>query len=127
MEPGWVYVLVNSSMPGLSKVGRTSRPPAERVAELSSATGVATPFVLAFDQQVADSCAAERAVHAELDRRGLRVASNREFFRGPPSEIVRVVLDVAAPRALAPSSPGPTSARPVPRPHPAQTLIDAGD
>ena len=35
MEPGWGYVLVNSSMPGLAKVGRTTRSPAERVAELS--------------------------------------------------------------------------------------------
>jgi hypothetical protein len=95
VEQGWIYVLVNSSIPGLAKVGRTTRSPAERVAELSGATGVATPFVLAFDQDFADCVAAEREVHAELDRRGLRVAPNREFFRGSPAEIVRVVLQVA--------------------------------
>lgn len=95
MEQGWIYVLVNSSIPGLAKVGRTTRSPAERVAELSGATGVATPFVLAFDQDFADCVSAERDVHAELDRRGMRVAANREFFRGSPAEIVRVVLQVA--------------------------------
>ena len=95
MQQGWVYVLVNSSMPGMAKVGRTARLPSERVAELSGATGVATPFVLAFDQHFADCHAAEKAVHEELDRRGLRVAPNREFFRGPPSDIIRVVLDTA--------------------------------
>jgi hypothetical protein len=96
MEQGWIYVLVNSSIPGLVKVGRTTRSPLERVAELSAATGVPTPFVLAFDQDFNDCIAAERSVHAELDRRGLRIAANREFFRGSPAEIVRVVLEVAA-------------------------------
>lgn len=95
-EQGWIYVLVNSSIPGLMKVGRTTRPPAARAVELSAATGVATPFVLAFEQPVADCVCAERLAHAELDRRGLRVAPNREFFRGSPAEIIRVVLDVAA-------------------------------
>ncbi len=89
-------MLVNSSIPGLSKVGRTTRPPLERAAELSAATGVATPFVLAFEQEFADCCAAERCIHAELERRGWRVSAAREFFRGPASEIVRVVLETAA-------------------------------
>lgn len=110
MEHGWIYVLVNSTMPGLAKVGRTTRAPLERVAELSAATGVATPFVLAFDQEFADCVLAERLIHAELDRRGLRLSSAREFFRGPPSEIVRVVLEVAAEAADAPAPPPSPSA-----------------
>ena len=92
----WIYVLVNSSIPGMVKVGRTTRQPAARAAELSGATGVATPFVLAFEQEFADGVQAEELIHAELDRRGLRVAANRKFFRGSPAEIVRVVLYVAA-------------------------------
>jgi hypothetical protein len=95
VEQGWIYVLVNSSIPGLAKVGRTTRSPVDRAAELSGATGVATPFVLAFDQAFADCYAAEKAVHGELDRRGLRVAPNREFFRGSAAEVVRVVLEAA--------------------------------
>ena len=95
MEQGWIYVLVNSSTPGMAKVGRTTRAPAERAAELSAATGVPTPFVVAFDQCFADCAEAERLLHAELDRRGLRVAANREFFRGTPSDIIRVIIEMA--------------------------------
>ena len=111
MEQGWIYVLVNSSMPGLAKVGRTTKPPENRAAELSGATGVATPFVVAFDQAFEDCCAAEKAIHQELERRGLRLASNREFFRGSVSEVVRVVLEAAdtsghwAPKADVVSAP----------------------
>jgi len=95
MEQGWVYVLVNSSIPGMYKVGRTTRLPSERAAELSAATGVATPFVIAFEQEFADCVTAEQQIHAELDRRGHRIASNREFFSGSSTDIVRVVLDAA--------------------------------
>jgi hypothetical protein len=103
MEQGWIYVLVNSSIPGLVKVGRTNRSAHERAAELSAATGVATPFVLAFEQEFTDCEAAEHDVHSELDRRGLRVAANREFFRGSPAEVVRLVLEVAATAGVGPA------------------------
>jgi len=95
MDQGWVYVLVNSSIPSMAKVGRTTRSPADRALELSAATGVATPFVVAFDQMFEDCSEAERLIHAELERRGLRVAPNREFFRGAPSDIIRVIIEVA--------------------------------
>ncbi len=107
MGQGWVYVLVNSSMPGLVKVGCTTRPPAERAAELSAATGVATPFVLAFEQEFPDCWQAEQDIHAALDARGLRVAANREFFCGPAAEIVRVVLHMAAEPPIGPDVPLP--------------------
>src|SRR6185369_11781349 len=38
--PGFVYALINPSMTGLVKVGRTERDPTGRAHELSSATGV---------------------------------------------------------------------------------------
>jgi hypothetical protein len=95
MEQGWVYVLVNPSMPGLAKVGRTSRLPHTRAAELSGATGVATPFILVFEQIFRDCIAAERDIHIILDRCDMRYSSNREFFRGPTTEIIRLVLQYA--------------------------------
>jgi hypothetical protein len=96
MEAGWVYVLVNSSIPGLAKVGRTSRDPAGRAVELSAVTGVPTPFVVAFDQHFSDCHQAEQIIHDEMDRRGWRAAANREFFRASASDIVRVVLEAGA-------------------------------
>jgi hypothetical protein len=75
---GWVYILRNDSMPGLLKIGHTSRSPHERLSELSTATGVPTPFVLAFDAYVDHSQQAEADVHRRLAFH--RLAANREFF-----------------------------------------------
>ena len=93
MAAGYLYVLVNSCMPGLVKVGKTTRNPADRVNELSRVTGVPTPFVLAFQSYFADCDAAEDFVHEDLQRRGLREAKNREFFRAAPGDVIRVILD----------------------------------
>ena len=109
MEQGWVYVLINPTLPGLVKVGRTSRLPSTRVTELSQATGVATPFILVFEQAFADSISAERDIHAALDRCGMRVSPNREFFRGSTTEIVRVVLQYARDRGDGGDLPPPQS------------------
>ena len=96
MAAGYVYVLVNSSMPGLLKVGKTRRLPSDRVQELSRASGVATPFVVAFEELFDDCDTAEEAVHAELELRGFRQAQNREFFRATTNEVIRIILGVAA-------------------------------
>jgi TPR repeat protein len=95
-EPGSLYVLVNSSYPGLIKVGFTTRQLDERVAELSRATGVPTPFVLAYDHAFADVARAEHAVHGELERLGLRINSHREFFRGTPTDAIHIIQAYAA-------------------------------
>ena len=95
MSIGYLYVLINPTMPGLAKVGKTTRDPSTRVAELSAATGIASPFILAYQQLVPDCDAAEASVHAELARGGFRVASNREFFSAPLHEIVELITKVA--------------------------------
>jgi hypothetical protein len=92
--PGYIYALINYSMPGLVKIGRTTRAPSERGTELSAATGVPTPFVLLLDVLVPDAEAAEAQVHRILEQRGYRVADNREFFTAPPSEVIRLLLQV---------------------------------
>jgi hypothetical protein len=95
LEQGWVYVLVNPSIPGLAKIGQTSGLPAHRAAELSRHTGVATPFVLVWEQEFADCVKAERDIHAILDRRGMRHMPNREFFRGAIPELISLVQQYA--------------------------------
>ena len=91
MPVGFLYVLINPSIPGLAKVGKTTRSPSDRVTELSSASGVPSPFVLAYQQPVSDCDSAEIWVHRELERQGYRHASNREFFNAPLHEIVKIV------------------------------------
>ena len=77
--PGWVYILTNPAMPGLVKIGLTTRSLTERAAELTAATGVPVPFVVAWGRAVSDCAAVEGTVHRMLDDR--RVSGKREFFR----------------------------------------------
>lgn len=97
-NPGYVYVLMNPSMEGLVKVGRTERDPHQRAKELSATTGVPTPFIVVFDAYFEDCSAAEVFVHTWLEGRNNRVSSNREFFSAPVNEAVKAVIE--AQRAL---------------------------
>lgn len=96
--PGYVYVLINASMPELCKVGKTTREPEARALELSSATGVPSPFLLAFQCRFADCDGAELFIHRALEFAGYRVSESREFFSAPLHEVVRIVI--SAPGAL---------------------------
>lgn len=91
--PGYIYVLSNPSLGRLLKIGRTSRNSRNRAEELSSATGVPTPFVLAFDAYVVDCMKAEAYVHARLSSSGHRVANNREFFNVDVTTAINAVLE----------------------------------
>ena len=81
MSEGFIYVLVNSSMPDLVKVGLTTRKPCDRAIELSGVTGVPTPFIVVYETQVNDCSAAEKFVHELLSTKGYRVSEAREFFK----------------------------------------------
>jgi T5orf172 domain/Sel1 repeat len=89
---GSVYVLANSAMPGLVKVGKTQRSATERAQELSNQTGIPTPFIVVYEQLFEDCDAAENYVHTVLDRTGIRESSNREFFRATPKEVIEALL-----------------------------------
>jgi hypothetical protein len=54
--PGFVYVLINPSLPSYVKIGKTTKDPSIRAAELSSATGVPTPFYVAYEAYFFYSC-----------------------------------------------------------------------
>jgi len=92
LNPGYLYILVNPSMDGLVKIGKTTRDPAGRARELSSVTGIPTPFIVAYESYVSNCDEAERFVHAVLEQRFCRVADNREFFQVPVPEAVRAVI-----------------------------------
>lgn len=88
---GYIYVLINPTMPNIAKVGKTARDPQDRVAELSGATGVATPFVLVYKELFADCSFAETYIHQILEDKGYRVSQNREFFTAPLDEIIKTI------------------------------------
>ena len=102
---GYIYALINPSLEGLVKIGKTTRDPTDRVRELSSSTAAPTPFVLAFDVYVEDCTAAEAYLHTLLQRRGYRVSENREFFNAPLKEVIKMMLEVEG-------SPAPPAATP---------------
>jgi len=91
-EPGYIYVMVNPSMEGLVKIGKTTRDPQSRAKELSQATGVATPFYVAFNIFVSDCHSAEEFVHAVLEHKGFRNTVNREFFQMPLRQAIEVLM-----------------------------------
>jgi hypothetical protein len=105
--PGYIYILTNPSMGGYLKIGRTTRNPRDRAAELSGATAVPTPFELAFDAYVEDCFNAEAFVHARLTHDGYRVSANREFFNVDLTTAIKVITEaqrvVAGPRRAKPS------------------------
>lgn len=76
----FVYVMKNASMPGLFKIGR-SGVPARRALELSSVTGVPTPFEIVATVECVSPERAQRVeaiAHAMLASWHINV--RREFF-----------------------------------------------
>jgi len=92
---GYIYVLSNPRMPGLVKVGCTTRSVADRVAELNSAPGVPAPFVVEayFTTSYPEDHEAE--VHRRL--RAKRV-QGKEFFECDVAEAVRIIEAVVQDR-----------------------------
>lgn len=81
MEYGIVYLLTNPAMPGLVKIGMTTREDIDaRMRELYS-TGVPVPFECQFACRVkkVDCAKIEHALHTAFEPQ--RVNANREFFR----------------------------------------------
>lgn len=87
---GFVYVLTNPAMPGIVKIGKTTRDVPTRVSELFQ-TGVPMPFEVAGSVYSPDCHILEARCHASLGRH--RVDAGREFFRSSAGDALRVVAD----------------------------------
>lgn len=86
---GYVYALINQSIKGLVKIGKTTKLPEERAAELSAATGVPTPFHVAYEELFSDCDLAERTIHTILQDQGFRINDRREFFGVPLKQVIK--------------------------------------
>ncbi len=78
---GYVYILTNVALPGLLKIGATTKDPTERARELSAPTGLPLPFTLAYSRHVNFPFQVEAALHRDFD--AYRTSDSREFFRLP--------------------------------------------
>lgn len=97
-----MYVISNPSMPGMVKIGLTTRTVQQRISELNRASGVPTPFKVSYVFDVPDCHAVEKAAHRALSRS--RVASNREFFAVTPDEAKNVIESISNTPPSTPSS-----------------------
>lgn len=97
---GYVYVMINPSYgEGVVKIGQTAKDPGERAKELSSATGVATPFIVVYKRFFNDCHSAEKNIHTILSDKGYRISDSREFFQLDITEAINTIIalpDVAA-------------------------------
>jgi len=93
-KKGYVYILVNESMPGLIKIGYTGRNPHTRARELfKGVTGVPEEFKVAYARKTTHYQAVEREAHKQL-RTG-RNKNYREFFRVSVANATRVIDAIA--------------------------------
>lgn len=83
--------MINPSIEGLVKIGKTTRAPEVRAKELSQATGVPTPFYVAFSIEVSDCHYAEEYVYAVLAHNGFNRSPNREFFEMTLKDAIQVL------------------------------------
>lgn len=80
MNSGWVYALINPSMPGLVKIGSTTICPFHRCEQLSKATSCPHEFELVHAKRYTDCREAELRIHWRF--REYRY-SRKEFFMIP--------------------------------------------
>ncbi|MXV74832.1 GIY-YIG nuclease family protein, partial [Candidatus Poribacteria bacterium] len=93
MHVGYVYILVNTSMPGLVKVGKTRGTASERARGLYT-TGVPEPFEVAFELISEEYERLESEIHSALVE--CRVNPHREFFKCSVDKAIEVLKDLHA-------------------------------
>ncbi len=85
-EKGYVYVLCCGAMPGLLKIGASTKHPIERAKELSASTSTPLPFILAYHRAVKYPFQVEADLHRLLS--DFRTNDSREFFSIPLYKVI---------------------------------------
>ena len=77
MSKGHVYILTNPDYPNHVKIGSTTLSPQERCDQISSQTGVLSPFQVHYFVEVSDCEKVERLVHQELKTSEIAKSSSK--------------------------------------------------
>ena len=88
---GYIYILKRFGERFL-KIGKTTKDPEIRAAELSAETGVSTPFIVIHAEEVSDINSCESEIHNALDE--FRVSPRREFFDISVKEALNIMNNV---------------------------------
>ena len=73
---GWVYIITNKAMPGLVKVGQSSKDPELRAQELGN-TGIPHPFLVEYDILIDNPYEVEQKAHKSLKK----YREGKEWFK----------------------------------------------
>lgn len=92
---GWVYVISNQAMPGLIKIGYSTKDPELRARELNH-TGSPHPYIVEYEMLIDEPYRLEQQVHKALRHQG----EGREWFRCSAEEAIAVIKQVAEGRAI---------------------------
>jgi hypothetical protein len=87
---GWIYVISNEAMPGLLKIGFSTKDPQLRARELAN-TGSPHPYVVEYDALVNAPHATEQRIHKAL----AHVREGKEWFRCAIPEAIAAARDAA--------------------------------
>jgi hypothetical protein len=94
-----VYIFTNRGMPGLCKIGYTSRNDVKERAKELYTTGVPYPFQIYYACQVFNGKKIEKTLHKLFDEQ--RVNDNREFFETDPEKVI-LALQLSSPVDVTP-------------------------
>ena len=95
-EKGIVYILENECIPGLVKIGFTTKNAYSRAKEISTATGVPKPFEVKFIYECNDPYSVEQEIHNELNKVGKRINRKREFFELELQKAIELVKEIGS-------------------------------
>lgn len=87
---GLVYLLTNPAMPGIVKIGLTTRDDMQQRLNELFTTGVPVPFDCVFACEVDDCKAVEDALHIAFGPN--RIHPKREFFKIEPEQPLAILL-----------------------------------
>lgn len=88
---GWIYVISNKAMPGLVKVGYSSKDPKGRAQELDH-TGTPHPYVVEYDALIdGELYQVERRIHQNLSP----YSEGKEWFRCETEQAIIAIRQVA--------------------------------
>jgi hypothetical protein len=93
---GWVYVISNEAMPGLLKVGFSTKDPQLRARELNN-TGSPQPYVVEYDALVTEPREREQQIHKTLENRRDR----KEWFRCSLRDAVAAIHSITTTERMA--------------------------
>jgi hypothetical protein len=88
---GWVYIFSNKAMPGLVKIGYSTKDPLIRAEELQG-NGLPYPYFVDYDMLVEGPREVEQQVHAEL----VEYHESKGFFRIATNTAKDVMRNIVA-------------------------------